>query len=239
MKILLTIAVVFVIAVSANAGMDYYVNMAPFKVIIEGPSYDSNLPYRVDDLRDGDTDGSDLDFQTFCVESRSGTDELFWPGKTYWATVDNSVLYSPDPLGTVYLTDDTKKLYAAYVNNYDYVGNGYSYIDLQKAIWYSLSEDDDNDKDNPYVKSLSFDYDQLLIDIANDTDGYQRVKVLNIWGPPAGDSVTGPASQYVYDTNPELYDRQSQLVMTVPAPGAIILAGLGTSLVGYVRRRSM
>ena len=233
MKKLLFILAVFGIAFSVRAGLDYQVGDT-FQVIIEGPSYDG-LPYKVDDLRDGLTG---IDFETFCVESRSGSDELYWPGRTYWATVDEAVYYSPDPLGVVYLTDDTRKLYAAFVNNYDYVGNGYSYNELQQAIWYSLSRDNDNDDDNPYLKSLSVDYDQLLTNIEDYTNGYQRVKVLNIWGPEVS-SVTGPADQYTYTANPGLYDRQSQLVMTVPAPGAILLAGLGTGLVGFVRRRIM
>ncbi len=240
MKKLLLILLILFPVLATNAGLDYKLGDT-FQVIIEGPNYDG-LPYKVDDLRDGLTG---IDFETFCVESLSGSDELYWPGRTYWATIDNSVYYSPDPDGVVYLTDDTRKLYAAFVNGYDYTGNGYSYNALQTAIWYSLSgNNDDNALDDPYDKvadtNLAYQtyFDNLLNSISSFTTGYERVKVLNIWGP-ASISVTGAADEYIYDVNPDLFDRQSQLVMTVPAPGAILLAGVGTAFVGIIRRRSM
>ncbi len=162
-------------------------------------------------------------FKTFCVE----VGEHYWTNAKYYATIDDAVMYSPDDWGILYLTDDTKKIYAAYLNGH--LSGINSITAVQRSIWASLNFTDYLD-----FKGTTY-YDAVMAVIADDSNtyGWQNVKVMNLWGYEHGYSVVDPDS---IDQSPP-YDRQSQLVMIVPAPGAFILSTFGVGFAGVFRRR--
>ena len=139
-------------------------------------------------------------FDTFCVEHDVTVDS----GK-YWATIDDEVL-GGGSVGTL-LSDDAKKIYAAYLNGYL---NGYTENQVQYAIWkergYSVSAVD--------LSSVIANSDSIV--------NWEHVKVLNLWNSANDNGICSG-------------DVQSQLVMTpVPVPSAIMLGLLG---LGVANRR--
>ena len=187
-------------------------------------------PYSADVFVDGVKD-----FDTFCVEF----DDTFKPGTTYFATVDDYVLYSPGPDTNgnyTTLTDTAKMLYSAYLN--DSLGMGQKvghYYDIQEAIWQAQGSGIFNIEDADIYAAVNGDFTDL------DITGWENVKVMNLWKYRSWE----PADKYAYQQC-DSSDFQSQLIrvgggdnITVPAPGAVLLAGFGTSLVGVIRRRTL
>ena len=65
-----------------------------------------------------------------------------------------------------------------------------------------------------------------LAETSQVIDGWDRVKVLNLWGPKNGAPIN-------YSR-----DKQSQLVMTpVPVPGAFLLGGIGLAVANWQLKR--
>lgn len=173
-------------------------------------------PYRIKVVNDVDgvtgyADGSS--FLTFCVERTVGIGS-----NPYSATVDEEIMYfrttdgQDNPL-EVALNEATQKIYSAFLNGggkiADGVGGYFAANDIQQEIWYH--------------QAINTGVDHGILGVLSDTTGWEDVKVLNLWGQ---------GQAYNADS-----DFQSMLIRPVPAPGAILLASMGVSVVGWLRRR--
>ena len=147
---------------------------------------------------------------SFCVER----DEYFNPGSSYYAVIntatDGSCFFGKsDPLDS-----RSAYLYTQFISGNPLFQNEQQ---LQQAIWYIEQE---SNKSNAYVG------------LANDAvssglwSGIGNVRILNLYKYYDGKCYWGRV--------------QDQLISisTVPAPGALLLAGIGTVLVGWLRRRN-
>lgn len=171
-------------------------------------------------------------FQTFCVESS----EFFNTNTSYDVLISNKAIYgSVGPAGDP-ISKGTAWLYYNFAKgtlpSYEYTLGSGRVLDagqLQAAFWYLEQETrpsnwtDHGDWWNPTTnKYLVMSAGQFggISDAMLDYDG-SAVAVMNLY-----------ALGHAGDCN---YRKQDQLVL-VPAPGALLLGGIGAGLVGWLRR---
>ena len=218
MKKIMFLLIIFAFSAITNAGYDLKVKMhvtSPYSAQV----VENNINVQIAGF--GVPTHAPDSFYTFCVEQG----RYYSNHGYYYATIDDVVkdggIYDTNDSGYAELDINVKKLYAAFINEGDLTAYGITGSELQNAIWGYMYAPDVESRISNDVSSFvaRTDFDLLA-------HGYERVKVMNLWsGYNASTGVYG--------------DSQSQLIMVVPAPGAVLLAGIGTTLVGIIRRRSL
>ena len=163
--------------------------------------------------------GSEKYLQTFCIEL---TEHIALPG-TYDYTISDAAVYNsingnsdPISIGTAYLFHEFQNG----TLKYDYNPQGgrvASATELQQAFWILEGEMADTGV-NTFVQLV----EGMYTDAFADNNGQIGVAVINLWAE-------GHAGEFDY--------RKQDMLVCVPAPGAILLGSIGISFVGWLKRR--